>query len=110
MIASRDNGETWEAPVDITNQLYASGCADPTRKTWHALFPSSGSFTQTKDGTLMCVAPVRYTSNTTHSTFGAHIISSSDHGKTWTLSNKAALLDADESKIVDVGHGNSNRA
>lgn len=106
VIASRDNGETWEAPVDITNQLYASGCADPTRKTWHALFPSSGSFTQTKDGTLMCVAPVRYTSNTTHSTFGAHIISSSDHGKTWTLSNKAALLDADESKIVELDNGN----
>lgn len=105
VIASHDNGETWDAPVDITNQLYAAGCADATRKTWHALFPSSGSFTQTKDGTLMCVAPVRYTSNTTHSTFGAHIISSSDHGKTWTLSNKAALLDADESKIVELENG-----
>lgn len=105
VIASRDNGLTWEPPVDITKQLYANGCSDATRRTWHALFPSSGSFTQTEDGTLMCVAPVRYTSNTTHSTFGAHIISSKDHGKTWTLSNNAALLDADESKIVELDNG-----
>lgn len=106
VIRSHDNGETWDAPEDITDQLYGSGCSDPTRSTIHALFPSSGSFMQKRDGTLMCVAPVRYTTNTTHSTFGAHIISSSDHGKTWTMSNNAALYDADESKIVELDNGN----
>lgn len=105
-IKSHDNGETWDAPEDITDQLYGSGCSDPTRSTIHALFPSSGSFMQKRDGTLMCVAPVRYTTNTSHSTFGAHIISSSDNGKTWTMSNNAALYDADESKIVELDNGN----
>lgn len=106
VIVSHDNGLTWDAPVDITNSLYGAGCDDAARSGIHALFPSSGSFTQTADGKLLCVAPVRYTSNTTHSTFGAHIISSSDHGKTWTMSNNAALLDADESKIVELDNGN----
>ena len=105
VIASHDNGETWDAPVDITNQLYGAGCSDSERSTIHALFPSSGSFMQTKDGTLMCVAPTRPTSNTSHGTFQARIISSSDHGATWTLSNNYALLDADESKIVELDNG-----
>ena len=106
VIASRDNGETWEAPVDITNQLYGAGCSDSERSTIHSLFPSSGSFMQTKDGTLMCVAPTRPTSNTSHGTFQARIISSTDHGATWTLSNNYAMLDADESKIVELDNGN----
>lgn len=105
VIVSHDNGLTWDAPVDITDQLYGAGCADAQRAGYHALFPSSGSFTQTADGKLLCVAPVRYTTNTNHATFGAHIISSSDHGKTWTMSNNAALLDADESKIVELDGG-----
>lgn len=105
VIASRDNGETWEAPVDITNQLYGAGCSDSERSSIHSLFPSSGSFMQTKDGTLMCVAPTRPTSSGTHSTFQARIISSSDHGATWTLSNNYAMLDADESKIVELDNG-----
>ncbi len=106
VIASRDNGETWEAPVDITDQLYGAGCSDSERSTIHSLFPSSGSFMQTKDGTLMCVAPTRPTADTGHGTFQARIISSSDHGATWTLSNNYAMLDADESKIVELDNGN----
>ena len=105
VITSHDNGETWDAPVDITNQLYGAGCSDSERRSICALFPSSGSFMQTRDGKLMCVAPTRPTSSTTHSTFQARIISSSDHGKTWTLSNNYAMLDADESKIVELDNG-----
>ncbi len=105
VIVSHDNGETWDAPVDITNQLYGAGCSDSERSTIHSLFPSSGSFMQTRDGTLMCVAPTRPTSNTSHGTFQARIISSSDHGETWTLSNNYAMLDADESKIVELDNG-----
>ena len=105
VITSHDNGETWDAPVDITNQLYGAGCSDSERSSIHSLFPSSGSFMQKRDGTLMCVAPTRPTSNTTHSTFQARIISSTDHGKTWTLSNNYAMLDADESKIVELDNG-----
>lgn len=105
MIVSHDNGETWDAPVDITGQIYGSTCADETRKEWYSMFFSSGAFLQTSNGTLMCVAPVRTTESTTHSTFEAHIIRSADHGKTWTCKAIPALTDADESKIVELNDG-----
>jgi len=105
MIVSHDNGLTWDAPIDITSQIYGATCSDAVRKQFYSLFVSSGAFMQKRDGTLMAVAPVRKTSSTTHSTFGAHVISSTDHGKTWTMSNVSALLDADESKIVELDNG-----
>ena len=104
-IVSHDNGMTWDAPVDITDMIYGAGCEDETRKTWHSMFFSSGAALQTSKGTLMCVAPVRTTSNTTHSLFQAHIIRSEDHGKTWTCNGVYALTDADESKIVELNDG-----
>ena len=104
-IVSHDNGLTWDVPVDITDDIYGAGCSDETRKTWHSMFFSSGAALQTSKGTLMCVAPVRTTSNTTHSLFQAHIIRSDDHGKTWTCNAVPALTDADESKIVELNDG-----
>lgn len=104
-IVSHDNGMTWEAPVDITDMIYGAGCEDKTRKTWHSMFFSSGAALQTSKGTLMVVAPVRTTSNTTHSLFQAQIIRSDDHGKTWTCNAVPALYDADESKIVELNDG-----
>ena len=106
MIASHDNGITWDAPVDITNSLYGAGCSDPVRKGYHSLFVSSGAFMQTRAGVLMAVAPVRETASTAHGDFTAHVIYSADHGKTWSMSNTAALTDADESKIVELDNGN----
>ena len=105
MIVSHDNGETWDAPVDITGQIYGSTCDDETRKGWYSMFFSSGAFMQTRSGTLMCVAPVRTTESKIHSTFEAHIIRSADHGKTWTCKAVPALTDADESKIVELNDG-----
>ena len=106
MIASHDNGVTWDAPVDITDDLYGAGCSDPVRKQYHSLFVSSGAFMQTHAGVLMAVAPVRETASTAHGAFTAHVIFSEDHGKTWSMSNVAALSDADESKIVELDNGN----
>lgn len=105
VIISHDNGLTWDAPIDITSSIYGATCSDPVRSQYNSLFVSSGSFMQTRDGVLMAVAPVRTTSSTTHSTFEAHIISSADHGKTWTMSDVCVLTDADESKIVELDNG-----
>lgn len=104
-IVSHDNGLTWDAPVDITDMIYGAGCSDETRKTWHSMFFSSGAALQTSKGTLMCVAPVRTTSNTSHGLFEAHILRSDDHGKTWTCNGVPALYDADESKILELNDG-----
>ena len=105
VIISHDNGLTWDAPIDITSSIYGANCGDPIRSQYYSLFVSSGAFMQTRDGVLMAVAPVRTSSSTTHSTFEAHVISSSDHGKTWTMSSVGALTDADESKIVELDNG-----
>lgn len=105
VIISHDNGLTWDAPVDITDDIYGAGCSDETRQGWYSMFFSSGAFIQTSKGSLMCVAPVRTTSSSTHSTFEAHIIRSDDHGKTWTCNGVSALSDADESKIVELNDG-----
>ena len=104
-IISHDNGLTWDAPVDITDQIYGSGCSDEVRKGWYSMFFSSGAALQTSKGTLMCVAPVATTSNFSHSLFEAQIIRSEDHGKTWTCNAVPALTDADESKIVELNDG-----
>ena len=105
VIISHDNGLTWDAPIDITSSIYGATCSDPVRSQYYSLFVSSGSFMQTRDGVLMAVAPVRTTSSDAHSTFEAHIISSADHGKTWTMSDVCVLTDADESKIVELDNG-----
>lgn len=104
-IISHDNGLTWDAPVDITNQIYGSGCSDEVRKNWYSMFFSSGAALQTSKGTLMCVAPVATTSDFSHSLFEAQIMRSEDHGKTWTCNAVPALTDADESKIVELNDG-----
>ena len=104
-IVSHDNGLTWDAPVDITDMIYGTGCSDDTRKNWHSMFFSSGAALQTSKGTLMCVAPVRTTNTSNHSLFEAQILRSDDHGKTWTCNAVPALLDADESKIVELSDG-----
>lgn len=104
-IISHDNGLTWDAPVDITDQIYGSGCSDEVRKNWYSMFFSSGAALQTSKGTLMCVAPVATTSDFSHSLFEAQIIRSEDHGKTWTCNAVPALTDADESKIVELNDG-----
>ncbi|MEG2151577.1 MAG: LamG-like jellyroll fold domain-containing protein, partial [Bacteroidaceae bacterium] len=38
---STDNGATWTSPIDITDQLYGSGCTDYTRSRWYASFCGS---------------------------------------------------------------------
>ncbi len=105
VIVSHDNGLTWDAPVDITDQIYGAGCDDETRSQWYSMFFSSGAALQTSKGTLMCVAPVRTTNTSNHSLFEAQILRSDDHGKTWTCNAIPALTDADESKIVELNDG-----
>ncbi|MBS1921653.1 MAG: exo-alpha-sialidase [Bacteroidetes bacterium] len=111
MCKSTDNGATWTAPVDLTNQIYGSGCADATRKNWYAVWIASGRQTQLNSGRLVAVAGVRATSA---STINNTIIYSDDHGTTWSVVNTLTNTNpggvdgftGDESKVVELNNGN----
>ncbi|KAK8835680.1 hypothetical protein M9Y10_042277 [Tritrichomonas musculus] len=99
---SKDNGETWSSPIDITDMLYGTGCRDPIRSQYYSCFLTSGNGLQTRSGRLMLVGIVRETSAKTLST---HTVYSDDHGKTWTMSPYASVNDGDESKLVELNNG-----
>lgn len=90
VMRSKDNGETWTGPEDITPQI--------TDTSWRQdfMFITSGRGTQTSDGTLLHTLV-----NLQH---GLHVFGSDDHGATWHLFSDA-LKPGDESKIVELPDG-----
>lgn len=98
---STDNGKTWSAPRDITEQLYGTACTVTERQGWYASFCASGNGLLTKNGRIMFVAAVRENSASTLSNF---VYYSDDNGETWNVS-KRAKLGGDESKVVELSDG-----
>ncbi len=102
---SLDNGKTWGAPTDITDQLYGAGCADPTRRNWTASFCSSGAALLSRDGTIWVVAVVRETERKSVKDLANYVYYSEDNGKTWNVSACVMQEDANEAKIVETDDG-----
>ncbi|MEG2149739.1 MAG: LamG-like jellyroll fold domain-containing protein [Bacteroidaceae bacterium] len=98
---SADNGVTWTAPIDITNQLYGDGCTDPIRKRWCGSFCGSGSGLLTSNGRIMFVAAVKETSVFALTN---HVFYSDDNGVTWNVSGPAKTK-GDEAKVVELNDG-----
>ena len=103
-IRSRNNGESWEAPIDITSQIYGDGCKDPTRKTWHAAFVSSGNGLQLRNGRIMFVINVRESSQKTGASFRNYVMYSDDGGHKWKVSRGSPKnpQGGNEAKIVEL--------
>ena len=103
-IRSRNNGESWEAPIDITSQIYGDGCKDPTRKTWHAAFVSSGNGLQLRNGRIMFVINVRESSQKTAASFRNYVMYSDDGGHKWKVSRGSPknYQGGNEAKIVEL--------
>lgn len=103
-IRSRNNGNTWEAPIDITSQIYGAGCKDPTRKTWHAAFVSSGNGLQLRNGRIMFVINVRESSQKTAASFRNYVMYSDDGGHKWKVSRGSPknYQGGNEAKIVEL--------
>jgi CshA-type fibril repeat protein len=99
---STDNGITWGAPVDITNQIYGAGCSNPITQNWLGVFIGSGRAHQLRDGTIVAALTVRETSGGINN----YMMSSTDGGITWTPSTGIAETGGDEAKIVELNNGN----
>ena len=99
---STDNGITWGAPIDITNQVYGAGCSNPITQNWQGVFIGSGRQFQMRDGTIVVALVVRDGT----STINNYIMSSNDSGITWTVSTAIAETGGDEAKLVELNNGN----
>ena len=104
VIKSKDNGKTWETPVDITPQIYGSACKNPTRKNWHGVFAASGNGVQLRNGRMLFVLNVR---EATEFFIKNYVMYSDDGGDTWNVSKNAPQSDksGDEAKIVELNDG-----
>ncbi|MCV9934061.1 exo-alpha-sialidase [Flavobacterium sp. LS1R47] len=99
VIHSTDNGITWGAPVDITNQIYGPN------PNWKGLFVASGRAHQLRDGKIVAAIAVREDVSGIER-INNYMITSADHGVTWSASTGRAELDGDEAKVVELNNGN----
>ena len=102
---SQDNGQTWGAVTDITDQVYGGVYGDGTR---YGLFTGSGSGVQLKHGAhagrIMLVVAARNDA-TWGGTMSNYAIYSDDGGVTWHASKTPGCTDGDESKVVELADG-----
>lgn len=99
---SKDNGLTWEAPININPQILTT---DPNGKQpikCNAAFASSGRALQLKNGRIMFVLVTRIKDV---EGFPCYAIYSDDSGKTWKASKVPGTLNGDEAKVVQLPDG-----
>ena len=109
LIIGRNNGSTWDAPIDITDKIYGANCKDPDRKTWNGAFTTSGNGVQLRNGRIMFVLNVRKGTNV--SPLYNHVLYTDDGGDTWNVSKGAPGISKNksrggsEAKIVELNDG-----
>ena len=109
LIIGRNNGSTWDAPIDITDKIYGANCKDPDRKTWNGAFTTSGNGVQLRNGRIMFVLNVRKGTNA--SPLYNHVLYTDDGGATWNVSKGAPDISKNpsrggsEAKIVELNDG-----
>lgn len=102
MSVSNDNGRTWTAPKDITDQLYGINCPDSVRRHWQSSFFGSGRGLTLRDGRIMAVIAVRESMK--NHRLNNYVVYSDDEGTTWHVSRKA-MDRGDEAKVVELNDG-----
>jgi sialidase-1 len=92
IVRSTDDGLTWAAPQNLTRQL--------KQESWFLFAPAPGNGITLDDGTLVMPTQGRDDEGLPFS----NLMSSRDHGKTWTVS-AAARHDTTECAVADLGDG-----
>lgn len=92
---SQDNGQTWSAPQEFTNQIY--------NPAWSAAWLASGNAHQLRSGRIVGAVGVRQTPANALSNF---MIYSDDGGASWNYKPTVASTVGDEAKIVELDNGN----
>ncbi len=100
-VVSHDNGETWETPVDHTDDLFGANCDNPMTNTWKSGFSGSGAALQKRDGTLVSSFVNRQADNSQHFYF----FMSKDGGQNWYVSGTSGTSGADEPKTLERNNG-----
>lgn len=100
-VESTDDGKTWSAPKDITNQIFGEGCTNPERAQWLAAFCASGHGICSATGRVMFVTAVRENQRWNLSNY---LLYSDDEGENWHLSERA-FEGGDEAKVVELPNG-----
>ena len=109
LIIGRNNGSTWDAPIDITDKIYGANCKDPDRKNWYGAFVTSGNGVQLRNGRIMFVLNVRKSDKV--SPLYNHVLYTDDGGATWNVSKGAPGISKNpsrggsEAKIVELNDG-----
>lgn len=104
VVRSKDGGESWLAPVDITSQVYGAGCKDLTRRNWQAAFVTSGNGLQMRNGRIIFVLNVR---QKTSAFVENYILYSDDGGYKWRVSRGSPKnpRGGNEAKVVELNDG-----
>ena len=104
LIIGRNNGSTWDDPIDITDKIYGANCKDPVRKTWYGVFAASGNGVQLRNGRMLFVLNVR---ESKEPFIRNYVMYSDDGGDTWNVSKNAPQSSSggDEAKIVELNDG-----
>ena len=108
VVRSKDEGRTWEAPVDITRFIFGKDCQDPVRKNWGAGFVASGNGTQLSSGRLIFSIAVRTTSVADGTKSGQtqnFALFSDDGGYTWQLSDNSPTANGQKGESGLTGYG-----
>ncbi|MDF1865082.1 MAG: exo-alpha-sialidase [Saprospiraceae bacterium] len=91
---SQDNGLTWSAPEEFSNDIYDS--------SWYGAWVASGSAHQTRSGRIIASVGVRQNSSNDLTNF---MIFSDDGGYNWDFMPNEIFSYGNESKIIELDNG-----
>lgn len=97
VLASRDDGETWSEPRDITDRIIDG---DDT------FVPGPGVSIRTRAGRLVVPGYTNiYTAGRERVTSHSRVVYSDDHGQTWQLGQPVPYEGSNESQVVELSDG-----